>query len=350
MYKLSNRPSADWKQPVRTAAAVFFALLLLSGCALLPVEEEELQPPLVEPAEETFDTYEVSKSSIQKEFKGVGVFASNKTEPLFYKESGGRIKAIAVELGQEVKKGELIAELETGDLEIQLRQQKLNMERAQIEYRKMRTSDASADDVRLREIALEKENISLEAIEERFARSRLVSPMDGIITYLSEHAPGDSVTAYQPIVSIADPHAVELIYEATNSSELNPIQVNMPATVIYNGQEFPAKVVQTPSSAPFTADRELQERNARKLVIGFDMPPEGIQIGRQATITMPLEQLDDVIVIPRIGLRSYLGRDYVQILEGERRKEVDVEVGLKTSTEVEIRKGLEVGQLVILNN
>jgi hypothetical protein len=57
-----------------------------------------------------------------------------------------------------------------------------------------------------------------------------------------------------------------------------------------------------------------------------------------------------VIVLPRSAIRSYMGRNYVQIVEGERRKEVDIEVGLTTPTEVEIVKGLEEGQKVVLNN
>jgi hypothetical protein len=45
-----------------------------------------------------------------------------------------------------------------------------------------------------------------------------------------------------------------------------------------------------------------------------------------------------------------MGRDYVQVLEGESRKELDVEKGIVSSTEVEIRKGIKEGQKVILNN
>ncbi|MNI96739.1 hypothetical protein D3C73_1552570 [compost metagenome] len=57
-----------------------------------------------------------------------------------------------------------------------------------------------------------------------------------------------------------------------------------------------------------------------------------------------------MLIIPKVGLRSYMGRDYVQVLEGESRKEIDVEKGIVSSTEVEIRKGLKEGQKVILNN
>jgi hypothetical protein len=57
-----------------------------------------------------------------------------------------------------------------------------------------------------------------------------------------------------------------------------------------------------------------------------------------------------VLIIPRSGLRTYLGRDYVQTLDGDSRKEVDVEKGIVSSTEVEIRKGLKEGQTIILGN
>ncbi|WP_372661132.1 efflux RND transporter periplasmic adaptor subunit [Cohnella sp.] len=347
---MSIKQSSRRKQAAKRAAAALLVLSLVSGCSFLPNEEEPLQPPLVKPVQEKFDTIVVEKGTIQKVFTGVGSIVSSKSQPLFYKDSGGRLKAVHIKLGQQVKKGDLIAELEVGDLNTQIRLQKLNLERTQIEYIRAKNSGAADLELRLSSINLERERINLESIQERYNKSRLVASMDGIVTYLSEISPGDGITGYQPIASIDDPNFIELVYEATTSNELSSIQVNMKATVEFNGEQYPAKILQTPSSAPITGNKELEERNSKRLIIDFDAPKESLQIGGQANITMPLEKHDDVIVIPRSGLRSYLGRDYVQILDGERRKEVDVEIGLKTSTEVEIRKGVEVGQQVILKN
>ncbi len=346
---MSIKQSARRKQAAKTAAAAFLVFSLV-GCSFLPNEEEPLQPPLVRPVQEKFDTIVVEKGTIQKVFTGVGSIVSSKSQPLFYKDSGGRLKAVHIKLGQQVKKGDLISELEVGDLNTQIRLQKLNLEKTQIEYMRAKNSGAADLELRLSSINLERERIHLESIEERYNKSRLVASIDGIVTYLSEIAPGDGITGYQPIASIADPNFIELVYEASTSNELSPIQVNMKATVEYNGVQYAAKILQTPSSAPITGNKEVEERNSKRLIIGIDAPKESLQIGGQANITMPLEKHDNVIVIPRSGLRSYLGRDYVQILDGERRKEVDVEIGLKTSTEVEIRKGVEVGQQVILKN
>ncbi|MNE17892.1 Multidrug resistance protein MdtA [compost metagenome] len=62
-----------------------------------------------------------------------------------------------------------------------------------------------------------------------------------------------------------------------------------------------------------------------------------------------LQQRSDTIVIPKNGLRTYLGRSFVRVLEdGSRLREVDVEAGIEGSTEVEIVKGLEEGEVVVL--
>lgn len=79
------------------------------------------------------------------------------------------------------------------------------------------------------------------------------------------------------------------------------------------------------------------------------LPPE-VVIGNQADITIVTQKRDQVMVIPRAGLRNYMGRDFVQVLDGESRKEIDVEKGIVAATEVEIRKGLSEGQQIILNN
>jgi len=55
-----------------------------------------------------------------------------------------------------------------------------------------------------------------------------------------------------------------------------------------------------------------------------------------------------VVVIPPSALRTLSGRYYVQVVEADgTKREVDVEVGQQTATQVEIIKGLEPGQKVV---
>jgi macrolide-specific efflux system membrane fusion protein len=57
---------------------------------------------------------------------------------------------------------------------------------------------------------------------------------------------------------------------------------------------------------------------------------------------------ENATVIPSAALRTYAGRNYVQVVDPNGIKsEVDVEVGQQTSTLVEIIKGLSPGQKVV---
>ena len=55
------------------------------------------------------------------------------------------------------------------------------------------------------------------------------------------------------------------------------------------------------------------------------------------------------MITARNVVRNYMGRRYVQVLEDGLKKERDVQVGLETSTDVEIIKGLEEGEEVVVN-
>ncbi|WP_223829330.1 efflux RND transporter periplasmic adaptor subunit [Paenibacillus arenilitoris] len=327
-------------------------VLLLSapGCSLLPVEDEALQPPLVQPASEPLDIVEAAKGNIETYLKGTANFVSASSAALSFKQSGGRLKSINAKVGEEVKEGDLLAELETGDLELQLKLQRLSVERVRLLYMEAKTSGVSDTDLRLREIDLERETLQLDNMENKLASSRLYAPISGVVIFAESLNEGDQVNAFQTIITVADPSDMQLTYVASESKDLLPIEAGMPANLKYKGKEYTGKVLQSPSNAPLAADAAKAERQAVTIVIGMDNAPDDVQIGHSAELTIRLQSRENVIVLPRSAIRSYMGRSYVQVSDGDRRKEVDVELGLTTPTQVEIVQGLEDGDQVILNN
>ncbi|WP_223285236.1 efflux RND transporter periplasmic adaptor subunit [Paenibacillus sp. PL91] len=352
MYRIrtSNNGSGRTLTATRRAAIAITAMLALSGCGLLPAEQQALQPPLVQPAQEQLDIVEASRGSIQTYLKGTAHFVSSSAENLSFKESGGRLKSIKVTIGQVVKAGDLLVEQETGDLELQVSLQRLNVERAQLMYKEAIVSEATPTDQRLREIDLEREIISLQSMESRLAKSRLYASISGTVTFVETLNAGDFVNAYHSIVSIADTSRIQLTYVAGDMKEVLPVEAGMPVNLKYKGKSYTGNVLQSPSNVPIGSDGAKAERNAVTIYMSMDNAPAGIHIGDSAELTIELQKRENVIVLPRSAIRSYMGRYYVQVAEGERRKEVDVEVGLMTPTEAEIAKGLEEGQQVILNN
>lgn len=346
MQKKGN-PAGGWKPWVCSAVLP----LLLTGCALLPKEEEALKPPLVKPVKENFEVYEVKRGSITKQVSGVGTLASDRLQYLYFSESGGRLASLNVSLGSEVKAGDVIAEIDTGDLASRIRQQEIALEKAQIvleQTKDEKRGDAMA--IRLKVLDVEKERIALEQLRQQQEKAKLVSNVGGIVTYIDPIKQGDPVTAYKQLVTVSDPKRMKLVYEVMNVNDLIGIQVGMDADVKFKNKALKGKVVQIPATAPQSDVKAIAEKNAKSVVISVeDLPPEAA-IGNNADLTIVTEKRENVLVIPKVGLRTYLGRDYVQVLEGESRKEIDVEKGVVSATEVEIRKGLKEGQKVILNN
>jgi macrolide-specific efflux system membrane fusion protein len=65
-------------------------------------------------------------------------------------------------------------------------------------------------------------------------------------------------------------------------------------------------------------------------------------------VSIITQKKDKAILIPLAALRTYSGRNYVQVVDNQgNKKEVDVELGQQTATDVEIVKGLTPGQKVV---
>jgi membrane fusion protein, macrolide-specific efflux system len=76
--------------------------------------------------------------------------------------------------------------------------------------------------------------------------------------------------------------------------------------------------------------------------------PQGVKRGKSATIKLVLERSEDTLIIPKLAIRKYTGRTYVQILEDGIKKERDVVTGVESAIEIEITEGLKEGDLVIM--
>ncbi|MNW06964.1 macrolide transporter subunit MacA [compost metagenome] len=70
--------------------------------------------------------------------------------------------------------------------------------------------------------------------------------------------------------------------------------------------------------------------------------------GTPLSVSVITQRKEKAITIPLAALRSYSGRNYVQVVDEQgNKKEVDVEIGQQTATDVEIIKGLTSGQKVV---
>lgn len=330
-----------------TLAAVAVLAAALAGCSLLPKEEPALAPPLVKPAQENYSTAKVERGSIIKKISGIGYLESVEMDYAQFTAQGGRIGSVNVKSGDQVRRGDVLVQLTVDGLDLQLKEQELALEKAKLAFRKSRGTDE--DEERLAMLQLEIEQIKYERLKEQFNSRQLVAEIDGQVIFVENVKEGDLVEPYQILATVANPRALRVALRVDNSADVQDAEVGMEATVAIGDIRTAGKLVQTPSSAPLTMNKELQEKYARTLYIELASVPEEAEIGSSVNVEIVTEHKDDTLTIPRSGLRAYLGRTFVRVLEdGRRIREIDVEQGLTTPTKVEILQGLEEGQEVIL--
>lgn len=273
---------------------------------------------------------------------------STQSEIAQFTGQGGRIAKMMVTAGQQVKKGDVLVQLNVDGLDIQLKEQQLSVARSKLTLKQAKAGGDS-DAIEIAKLQMEIESLKLERLMATFNSKQLVSGMDGQVTFVEDLEEGDFVDAYQTLVIISDPNRLRIALRVETGSEISSVDVGFPAAVKFGSEELEGKVVQTPSSAPTTLNEQQRDRYSKTLFIEVPKVPSDAAIGAFVDVRIILQQRDEVLKIPRSGVRSFLGRTFVRTLEdGNKIREIDVETGIKGSTEMEITKGLEEGAIVVL--
>lgn len=326
------------------------ALALLAGCSLLPAEEEPLSPPALISKQTAYETVDVAKGNLELYIDSTATAVSDTNASLAFPESGAILKKLYVAQGDLVQAGAPIAELDTGDLPLRVKLQRLAVEQRSIVYQDAVKQDSDKNAIRLAKIDLEAEQLQLDDLQRQYAKAMLYAPAGGEVTYLNDIKPGEQVEANETIATISDPTHVNLVYDATDVSKIQAVKKGGEVEVkLDDGKTYKGTVIQTPSTAKKSDDPNVNNRNAKSLVIALADPHPTLRIGSYADIRLFVDKRNDVLVIPTAGLKSLFGSSYVMVVDNNRAKQVDVVIGLKTSNQVEIVKGLDIGQKVIVD-
>lgn len=331
-----------------TSLSVCVIVSSLSACSLLPKEEQVLAPPLVEPAKVEYDVVDVKTGTIIKSLKGAGSLTPVENHNLSFSESGGRIKKFHVSEGNVVKKGQLLVEVDTANLSFDIKQAEIDLKKAELQLKGLQSQKADQLTIDIAKLDVQSVKNKVQYMKEQLAKSQLKSPINGIVTFVGEQKAGDPVQAFESIVQVANTSNLQVLYTAQSVEQIADIKLGMTANLTSNGKAITGKVVQTPKDVPLDIMETNAELYQKSILISLAELPKDAKVGDLIDFEVISQQKEKVLVIPKNGLRLAMGRNYVQILDGNTKREVDIEVGISTDTEVEVIKGLSEGDKVIL--
>ncbi len=288
--------------------------------------------------------YFIKPEPLSEFVKSTGTLRPDEEVDLSF-ETSGKIVSIKFTEGTRVKKGDLLAKINDRPLQAQL--QKLLAEKKLTEGKEFRQRSLLDKDAISQEsydqIVTELQTIEadINLIEARISETELRAPFDGIIglRYLSEGSYATSSTVIARLIKMS-PIKIEFSIPEKYAQE---IQIGYPVTFMVDGRNknFEAKV--------YAVDPKI-DIETRTIVLRALYPNanEELKSGRYAAITLRMSQIDNAIAIPTEALIPEMEGEKVFIYKSGKASTVPVNTGLRTESKIQITKGLNYGDTLLV--
>ena len=227
------------------------------------------------------------------------------------------------------KRREYLSELKILEQEVEL---------ARINPRAAREYDdyQAVADVKLAELAVKR-------LSDQAEMNRIRSPINGQVMSISKVS-GSEVNAYSTVIIVADPSTLEVVADLMRAEVIH----------LHEGQEaqieladYPGKVINgTIRRLPYVGllGMDYVETLDNSTRIRFTPTKSmNLKVGDLARATIILEERDNVLYLPPDAVRVFQGRRFVVVQEPDRRRRVDVKIGIESEDRVEIKEGLQEG-------
>ncbi len=338
-------------------AAAVSAIMCLSagGCYLLPDEEEVLDAPTVKASDVTYSTVTAKKKDLEKKIVATGTVTAENQYTLSYEKQSGTVSKFYVKAGDKVKKGDVICDLDTYDLDYQIEEKQLYLEKAKLNVDIIYEgggSQAEIDSAYVDVQLLEKE---LEKLQAQKEDSSLKSPIDGVVSSLSDVRAGDNVNPGQTIATVIDTSA---LYIAIQPDDLTQYDMDTKVQIRIGEDYYDGVVFMTPKKlADYQAEQKEDHNNvddtgidyqADTIYVRFKDTAPAEAVGQLADTILVLDSVKDAIVISNNLIKKVDGTKVVYVLKNGEKTAVEVETGLSTGSQTEIRSGLKEGDEIVI--
>ncbi len=337
----------------------------------------------------TYATESVQKGDIENAVLANGMLQAAKLVNVGAQVSG-QIQKLAVSLGDEIKQGDLIAQIDSltqqnnlkesqaslDSLNAQYRAKQAQIKQAQFEYQRQKgmlaaQASSRADyesaeatlaiyqaDLAQLKAEIEKAKINVDSAQVDLGYTTISAPMDGTVVYTSVEA-GQTVNANQTTPTIIELAQLDTMTVKAQISEADVIHVH-PGQIAYFtilGQPNkkyqgtlraiePGPTIMTGDDSQLTvSDSDAIYYNA---LFDVDNPKGTLRIGMTAQVSIVLEQAKDALLVPAQVLQRKGKGFQVPVLQGENVVYKPVEVGINNKVNAEITSGLEEGDQVVV--
>ncbi|WP_156461156.1 efflux RND transporter periplasmic adaptor subunit [Devosia sp. Root436] len=334
------------------------------------------------------NTVAVARGDIERTVLASGVLEANSLVSVGA-EVSGRIEAVHVALGQDVKKGDLIVEIDSLDqenavktaqavlagIEAQKRSQQATLVKAEaalarnqqlsanslVSQTDLETAQAAVDSAQAQidqlDAQIAQSQLSVESAELNLARTRIVAPSDGTIVALLVDE-GQTVNANSTIPTIVKIADLDTMVIKAEISEADVVRVEAGQRVYFTILGEPDVKIDATlrevEPAPTSISSDTASSDSAVYYNGlFDVPnpDHKLRISMTAQVTIVLDEVQDALVLSSglVSRKDPQGNTVVAVYDPATEAVTPrrIEVGLNNNVMAEIKSGLSEGEQVV---
>lgn len=284
-------------------------------------------------------------------------------------EVSGKIKALHVDAGDEVKVGDVLVEIDDRDLltekqsvlteidgaKLEVEKDRRNFERAKELFDAKLVSreqyDNLSSEFEMAQNSLTRAERKLELVEDKLRKTKVISPMEGTVLVRP-------VTEGQVIVAAASVNSGTSLMTIANLQKLlvNTHVNQVDVARIKLGQEVKLRADSLKDSSMNGRIRFIAPKaSAKNSVKGFEVealilnPNPRLRPGMSVNLTVPIAHADDALSVPISAVfKGENNQKVVYVRMGELTEKREVKVGVTNFDYAEIKSGLQEGEAILM--
>ena len=325
-------------------------MLTLSGCE--KARSAEGNPAA--PTATTVRTFPLQRGTIVRPLKLPGnVHAWQETT--LYAKVAGYLKAIHADIGDEVKKGDLLAEIEAPEMLAGRIKTEVEVKVAEKEYLRISEARAKASDLVMPQTVddakgrFDVAKAELDRLDTLLAYARITAPFDGIVT--ARHtdpgafipaATGSSSVDNAVLLHLADFRKVRIEIDVPEV-EVNRLKVGIPAHIHCEsvpGMDLAGSVTRI----GYALDSRTKTMKAE---VEMENPNLALRPGMMVSVRIDIERRENVLLLPATALIVEKNKAFAFVVRDGKAIRTAVQTGFDDGKSVEILDGLSADDAVI---
>lgn len=206
--------------------------------------------------------------------------------------------------------------------------------------------------------AYELEAAKLKRLENNLKKCEIIAPQDGMVVYANDLSGGGrggqqtpkieqgaAVRQYQSIIRLPDLSKMQ-VKTLVHESKIEQLRRGQRARIKVQDRELQGTVTQT-ASQPEAGNWFSGGAKEYATYVQIDGEADGLKPGMTADVTILIDERKDVLAVPVQCVIAKGRKAYAWVKQGERIEERELVLGATNDTLIEVKDGLNEGELVL---